>query len=75
MLVPNWGLTYTSLSPSQNPQLGQKTRKNQNHFNLLGDVVLFLKKLNNQEIIGIYIEQYKLYFFFKWKLNFLSFTS
>ncbi len=63
MLVPNWGLTYTSLSPSQNPQLGQKARKNQNHFNLFKRYNAFLKKLNNQEIIGIYIEQHKLYFF------------
>ena len=54
--MPNWGLTYTSLSPSQNPQLGQKTRKNQNHFNLLGDIILCLKRLNKQEIIGIYIK-------------------
>jgi len=44
MLVPNWGLTYTSLSPSQNPQLGQKARKNQNHFNLLKRYNAFLKK-------------------------------
>ena len=37
MLVPNWGLTYTSLSPSQNPQLGQKVRKNQPFYHLLAE--------------------------------------
>ena len=29
----------------------------------MGGIILFLKKLNNQEIIGIYIKQHKLYFF------------